>query len=221
MKRLLIPLLLIVLSSLLFIGGIVYAAPFTNGSFEVGPDPGGSFINLASGSTAITGWQVLPSDIDYVGGYWEAQHGARSLDLNGWAPGGIQQSFDTVMGNQYEVTFWLAGNPDGGPVIKTLNVAATGNPDQDYTFDISDYNRRSMGWTQHTYSFMAHGSIVTLSFTSKTINVGGLSAYGPALDNVSVVGFGPPIPRVPEPATMLLLGSGLIGLWGFRKKVRK
>jgi hypothetical protein len=26
---------------------------------------------------------------------------------------------------------------------------------------------------------------------------------------------------VPEPTTMLLLGFGLLGLWGFRKKFRK
>jgi hypothetical protein len=26
---------------------------------------------------------------------------------------------------------------------------------------------------------------------------------------------------VPEPTTMLLLGSGLLGLWGFRKKLKK
>jgi hypothetical protein len=38
-----------------------------------------------------------------------------------------------------------------------------------------------------------------------------------AISHVSIFGTTP----VPEPTTMLLLGSGLLGLWGFRRKFKK
>lgn len=155
-------LLTIVASSLLVFGGIIYAAPFTNGSFEFASvTPVNDFIYIVSPSTAITGWQVVTGSIDYVDGtMWQHADGVRSLDMNGSNPGGIAQTFDTITGHQYRVTFWLAANLGGGPTIKTLEVAATGNSAQDYTFDITGHSNVSMGWTQNTYDFLASGSSV-------------------------------------------------------------
>ena len=181
------------------VAGALAAAPFTNGSFEVGPTPPpGSFINLVSGDTSISGWTVLPANIDYIGTYWTAADGSRSLDLSGTSSGGIAQTFDTVAGTQYNVTFYLAGNPECAPTVKTLQVSATGSGATTYTFDTTGHSLSSMGWQVENYMFVATGASTTLSFQSQVA-----SACGPALDNVSVTAV-PPIPAL-SPALVAVL----------------
>jgi choice-of-anchor C domain-containing protein len=161
--------------------GSAYGAAFTNGSFETGTDPGATFINLTAGATDVTGWVIRSSDIDYVGDYWTAAEGSRSLDLSGAAAGGIQQTFDTAPGSTYRVTFYLSGNGSCGSTVKNLDVGATGNSTQQYTFDTTGHSTSSMGWQLETYTFVATGTSTTLFFQSQE-----QSNCGPALDDVAV-----------------------------------
>jgi choice-of-anchor C domain-containing protein len=184
-----------------------HATPFLNGSFELASvDPGG-FTTLASGSTAITGWEVFNSNIDYIGTHWEAADGTRSLDLNGsQGPGGIRQTFDTTPGFLYNVEFALAGNPDGLPTTKTVLVTS-GLFSQVYTFSVAGATRTDMNWAYESLLFTATANTSTLSFLSQTSG----NFYGPAIDDVSVT-------PVPEPATMALFGSGLVTLYLRRRR---
>jgi choice-of-anchor C domain-containing protein len=188
------------------------AVTITNGSFEQGIDPG-SFTNLvATDSTSITGWTVSSGNIDYIGSYWTAADGSRSLDMNGLAPGAISQVVTGLtIGHQYEVTFELAGNPAGGPDTKTLQLSA-GVGTNIYTFDISGHSLASMGWVFEHFVFTADGNSDTLTFASLTTGDSGNSSYpnafGPALDNVS-------ISQTPLPSTWTMLLLGFIGLGFF------
>jgi choice-of-anchor C domain-containing protein len=180
------------------------AAAFTNGSFENATvDPGAGFVTLGNGSTAVTGWVVGGDSIDYIGGYWQAEDGSRSIDLSGNANGSIAQTFDTVAGQAYQVSFFLAGNPDGGPAAKLEITSADGGQQQQSLFTVTGSDSRAnMGWTEFSYKFSATGSSTTLAFASATG-----TAFGPALDNVSVSA------AVPEPASwaMMLVGFGGLG----------
>ena len=190
--------------------GSAGAAAFTNGSFEDGVNPGSGFVTLGNGSTGITGWVVGGDSIDYIGGYWNAEDGSRSIDLSGNANGSVHQTFDTQAGQAYLVNFWLAGNPDGGPNAKLAITSADGTQQQSDTFTVvpGTNTRSDMGWAAYTYQFTAATNSTTLSFASATD-----TAYGPALDNVSVNAVRVTGNALPEPAAwaLMLVGFGGMG----------
>lgn len=199
-------------ASLLVIGSSAAQANLVvNGSFEHGIEPG-LFINLLGGSTAITGWVVTGSKIDYVGSIWQASDGSRSLDLDGstlpQANGGVAQTFATTPGVAYTVTFDMAGNPANTPTLKPMRVSAAGQS-QDFMFDITGATFDHMGWLAKTWTFTAVAATTTLEFRSLTPP--GQMGWGAALDNVSVS-------AVPEPGAWVLMLAGLTGFTGLTRR---
>lgn len=171
-----------VIASLVLAGSAVAAfAGATNGGFETGTNDPGAVEQLSAGSTVLTGWTISAGSIDWIGTYWTAQNGARSLDLSGAGAGAVSQTLATTIGKAYSVTFYLAGNPAGAPAVKNLTVSATGASPASYTFDTTGHSTSSMGWTLKEYSFSATSASTVLSFTSLTD-----SNAGPALDNIVV-----------------------------------
>ncbi|MGW2372297.1 MULTISPECIES: choice-of-anchor C family protein [Kitasatospora] len=154
---------------------------FDDGSFESPKAPTGAFTEFAAGQT-IGPWQVTGGSVDLIGaGMWQAAEGDQALDLNGNAPGTIAQTFTTVPGATYSVTYALAGNPDGGPAVRTGRALIDGQDFQDYSFDVTGKTRTAMGYVGRQFSFVAQNSSTTLTFES---TVAGL--FGPVLDNVQV-----------------------------------
>jgi choice-of-anchor C domain-containing protein len=177
-----------------------FAAVLANGSFENGTDPG-AYTTLNAGDPAINNWSIDSGSIDYIGSYWQATDGSRSVDLNGLTTGSISQALTTVTGATYNVSFMLSGNPDSrsdvsdplySPSNKQMTVGATGASLQTYSFDTSAKGNSlsDMKWETESYSFVATGTNTTLTFAS-TIP----GAFGPAVDNVSVEEI-PPTPTL-------------------------
>ena len=177
------------------------ATLITNGTFEA--YTGAAFTNgfqtVNAGSAALVGWTVSGTSVDIIEGAYGAVTGY-SIDMLGSpGPGAISQSFATVTGQGYTLSFDLSVN-NGSSNNNALYVDLTGSSQVAFA--------GSTPFTTQTLNFVATGTLTTLMFTS------GASGYsGAVIDNVSVS-------AVPEPETyaMLLAGLGLMGVIARRRK---
>jgi choice-of-anchor C domain-containing protein len=165
----------------------VLVSRFDNGSFESPFAQADSFTNFPAG-TYIGPWRVTGGSVDLVdNGLWQAAEGDQSLDLNGANTGAVAQTFTTTPGETYTVTYALAGNPGGGPALKTGRVLLDGQNIQDFSFDVTGRSFTGMGYIRRQVTFVATGATTTLAFASTTPG----SAYGPVVDDVQVTSCRP------------------------------
>ena len=195
--------------------GSVWAAPFQNGSFELGTISPCNTFNIPAGSTIITGWTVSVGNIDWEGSPvpacgWQPSNGNNSLDLVGTGGvGGVQQTFDTVPGTTYQVLFDMAGNYGAPPVIKPLAVTINGVT-SNFTFDTTGRSFSNMGWTTHTLTFVATSTSSTIDFVSNVTASGGTLNAGAALDNVRIAIPGPAVSSAPIPLSWAHYAAALL-----------
>jgi choice-of-anchor C domain-containing protein len=170
-----------------------YAAGSTVGAWTVTGDAySGSGIDLSQ-----TDWQAPPA-------------GGGSVDLDGFSPGGITQSFATVAGQTYAVSFYLAGNPDGNNVAIKPMAASAGDATQDFSFDTTSTSDSAMGYVLESFQFDATASTTTLSFTS--LDSDGIT-NGAVVADIDV--------EAPEPASLALLTVGGLGIGVLRRRRAK
>ena len=151
-------------------------------------------------------WEVTDGTVDLIGvgspWDWFPEHGLY-VDMDGsTGDAGIMTSNILLEAGQYSLRFDLAGNQRAStPEEVFVRVAMGSLLDETY----------SLGRTDPFQTFVETIIVPTATTVALSFEGSGGDNIGMLLDNVE-------ISPVPEPATMLLLGSGLIGLAAVGRK---
>ena len=159
-----------------------------NGGFE---EPATSTFTdvVAPNSSTIPGWTVAMGSVDVVNAVGNgfdvgpADQGAQYLDLNGTDAGTISQSFSTLPGVTYELSFACANNYDP-PTSLTAQVTLSDGSGALLATNVthSDSVSGNLNWSQFNQLFTGRQASTTLAFASQNTGDGGVF-----LDAISVI----------------------------------
>jgi len=197
---------------------VLFSAParadlITSGSFKTGTfvNDGNESMTFSAGPTTIGGWTAVGRQVPWITtpNPWglAAQDGTLLLDLTAYntgAPfGGVTQNIATVIGEQYDLSFYLGSFTArwGGPPVSIA--ASAGSTSQ--TFTVSTASAAST-WTPFSLLFAATSTSTAIALTGAA----GVQYIG--LDNVSVNPAGTAVVPEPGPCALVALGVGLLGV---------
>ncbi len=169
----------------------------TNGGFETGDFTGWTL----GGNTGFTFVDCGPFVVSPHTGACAAALGAIG------SVNSLSQTIPTVLGGTYLVSFWEES--DGEPP-NSFQANWDGNPVFGPVVDDSAH-----GYINHTFTLVASTTSTTLGLEFLSQNDKGFLG----LDDISVEAVG--VDAVPEPASLTLVGLGLVGLVGYQWRRRQ
>jgi hypothetical protein len=136
--------------------------------------------------------------------------------MDGFTVGQMTTTITIPTAGNVTVDFWLSGNYQGAPTIKTLGVALGLSPQQVLTYNVTGNSANDMNWKAVSLVFTDQSAgQESLTFTSLDASLGSFGeSWGPVVGTVTA------FETVPEPSTFSLIGIGVAGLAWWRRRVQ-